>query len=193
MAEKLNYNSREPEEYEEAEAESNGWTDAEDPDVKALRNELRQLDSRLLQQLGAGLSTANHGAEPRLAEQMNSYLHEGMDYVCQAGLCTDSQSAANAAAWAVFKGLREDLESGNNFTIPDKIGPSERHLLQTFMTRSQLDYAAALGKAASGEDSDDRHRKAAVEAMNEAADNAITAARGDIDMVQDIQNRRLRE
>ena len=182
MSERLDYGGHDYED-EAQEKPGNGWTDGADPDVRAYREELRQMDHRFLEQLDARLdSGAREQLTNRESRDTSSTLREALDWA----VLDDRQAAANAASWAVFQPLREDVESGRDFTIPDRVGPVEQHMLRQCVNWMQTEFATALGNGRADQQD-------AIDRMDWALERGITAAQGDVEIVSEEMAKIARE
>ena len=200
MNEKLGYNDPTPESYDAAPAEGaqeadaqhrarhesvnqsvnepekalTGWTDGQDADVERLRRSLEHTNPELLHKLDAGIDTDQEQWHKDDTELMATYMRVTLDHLADTNPDLDRQGVANAAAWAAFQQLHEDLENETRFDSPGSIGPVEKHNLKTFLHRAQNDYATAMADP-------DLSNREAVDTMQKSYQEAITAAAGDVE------------
>ena len=155
----------------ETEKARNGWTDGQDPDVVALRDEMDYTNPELLRKLDDGIDTNQNVWQTKDTEMLASCLRVSLDYVAEQDPDLNRQGAANAAAWAAFQQLHEDLQTESQLDGTRNFGPVEKHYLETRMCQAQTDYASAM--------SDPRlSNREAVESMKNSYQEAITAASG---------------
>ena len=153
----------------ETEKPLNGWTDGQDSDVEALRGALERTNPQLLHQLDQGIDQKTW--HPTDTEAMSTYLRVSLDYISEKNPDVDRQGAANAAAWAAFHQLHEDLENEAHFASPGNTGPVEKHNMKTFLLTAQTDYANAMGDP-------DLPYKEAIDKMKHTYQEALSVASG---------------